>query len=492
MLQYNNITTPRAIPASRAKFFTLSKSYLRVLNGGGAPSSDADGRLTPSAMLFLSKWFLANRVAQTNNLPTEPNNQPPISPSPDSPVSSSETDSLEPSSSTPSSWLRPESDSIASCNAHQHDWSDLQLQYDLVSQTGVLGKRDLLAVALEKVKPTIGSCYDSYWGKQAAWDRYDSLASIMACSDYAKAEDFIRCGYSTFSCQDRLFCPRCCYNRLARRVGDEFGGAYGADKDVYYIVVSLSRDPDETHRLKFKDIGADEFYGLKHRVAVVPPGTESDNYPSADHRGYGVGFGEPHDLMQCRLLWSFFSETIREFTGMGSGKLFSGAVGGPELSVQLEPLRVIPHVNFISWSPGFSVDGARALRKFIRTKMRDSRQIESGLYPSVACHRLRSADDLHRVINYIFKPIDLAGAYVRAAEIVDYMPAALERMHGSLRMVPSVRVGLGMRGSRKDAHPLWWSAKRDTKERPRREVQAASEVRESDEPDSERARRAVR
>jgi hypothetical protein len=204
---------------------------------------------------------------------------------------------------------------------------------------------------------------------------------------------------------------------LARRVQDEFGNSFGADGEVYYIVFSLSRDPDEKHRLKFKDISDDEFHALRFR---------GDSSPYGNPASFGVEFNEPHDLLQCRLLWQFMTEAIREFTGNKRRRLFSGVVGGPELAVQFQPLRVLPHANYLCWSPGFSVDGARELRKFIRTKMRDCRQLETGLYPSVACFRLRAADDLRRVVNYIFKPIDLASAYTRVAELVNFTPADLE------------------------------------------------------------------
>jgi hypothetical protein len=52
------------------------------------------------------------------------------------------------------------------------------------------------------------------------------------------------------------------------------------------------------------------------------------------------------------------------------------------------------------------------------------------LYPSIACYRIASSDDLRRIVNYIFKPIDLAGAYGNAAERVNYMPAEMEHLNG--------------------------------------------------------------
>jgi hypothetical protein len=320
------------------------------------------------------------------------------------------------STTTTRTGLLPETASIKTCIAQQHDWSDLRLQYHLATYTTTSAKSDLLATVLEKIKGQVGSSFTNYWGNQAAWHRYDALASVIGCSSYTRSEDFVHCGDGTFACQDRLLCPKCCYNRLARRVLEEFGNAFTADSEVHYIVTSLSHDPDETNRLKVTDIGEDELHVLKHRVVSAQHGTVDGELD------YGVGFGGYDELLQCRLLWYFMAEAIQEFTGGQRGSLFNGAFGGPELAVQFSPLRALPHANYLCWSPGFSIDGARELRRFIRTKMRDCRLIEPGLYPSVACYRLRTADDLRRVVNYIFKPIDLASAYVRAAELVDYVP----------------------------------------------------------------------
>ena len=314
--------------------------------------------------------------------------------------------------------LQPEVPTREMCLEHQHDWANLNIQFPLSKHLGT-PQRDLLTVAMEKIKLTTGSSFDGYWAKQAAWQDYGSLASIIACSGYAKAEDNIHCGYSSYSCHDRLFCPRCCYNRMSRQVNEEFGDAFDADNEVYYIVFSLSSNPDETQRFIFKDVGNDEFHNLKHL------GT-TDGVTSHD---YGLPFQEGCELGVCRILWNLYAEAIREFSGNKPGKLFSGVVGGPELALRLGPLRVLPHANYICWSPGLAADGVRKLRTFIRDKMRNCRRLKTKLFPSVACYRLRTSEDLRRVIGYIFKPIDLAAAYVSAAERVNKMAVELERLN---------------------------------------------------------------
>jgi hypothetical protein len=422
---YNYNTIAQAFPPSTTEPISLDNRRLPFRNGGGAPLSAVHGDLLLSAGHGIVLQAPASRIESQHTQAIVTIESPVIVPA--SPAVSTEDRITEIPSDSPT---------LQTCLASRQDWSDLHHQLHIANYTRASERHELLSTIQQKVTAPVGSSFSNYWRKQAAWNGYDRAASVIACSDYSRREDFVHCGYSTFSCQDRLFCPRCCYNRLARRVLDEFGNSFGADGAVYYIVLSLSRDRDDKHRLKFKDIGDDEFHGLNHRGASAPF-TEVVNAGA-----YGVEFAVGDDLLQCRLLWQFMTEAIREFTGNKRGSLFSGVVGSPELAVQFQPLRVLPHANYLCWAPGFSVAGARELRSFIRTKMRDCRLLEAGLYPSVACYRLRVADGLRRVVNYIFKPIDLASAYSRAAERVNYTPADMECLNRDvnsfLKNVPDV------------------------------------------------------
>lgn len=303
--------------------------------------------------------------------------------------------------------------------ANRHCWCHLDLQLRHAHCCLTPHQRDLLAVVSEKIKAPVGSSFTNYWAKQAAWNQYGSTASIITRSTYAGAEDFVRCGYASFRCHDRLLCPLCCYSKLAGPVIDEFGDRFTADAGVYYIVLSLSSNPEETQRLIFKDVGEDEFRDLRHRDAVADGSLIPD---------YGLPFQTDDDLRDVRILSNFYADAIKEVTDGGRG-IFSGAVGGPELAVRFGPLRVLPHANYICWSPGLSIDDVRELRRFIREKMRNCRSLQTKLLPSVACYRLRTPDDLRRVIGYILKPIDLAVAYTSAAERVSYSPAALAQLN---------------------------------------------------------------
>ena len=283
----------------------------------------------------------------------------------------------------------------------------LGLQQSL--QSASAGRSDLLGAVLgEKLSDRLGSPFKAeYWREQAKWNRYDVLVNLVARSTYVRSEDLIHCGFLSFRCGDRLFCPLCCFNLLARVVADEFGGSFLAAQEVYFVVISLSHNPDEASRLVIRNMDEVDFDSLNHSG-------HGGSLIGARETEYGIGFETYENRFLSRLIWMQMSDVVRKFTGNGAGGLFSGAVGGPELAVQLSPLRALPHANYICWGSGITIDSIRALRRELRNRMRDSRRVPGGLYPSVGCFRLRTSADLQRVIRYILKPIDLAGAYLRA------------------------------------------------------------------------------
>lgn len=275
-------------------------------------------------------------------------------------------------------------------------------------------QRILLEILAEKLSPSTNRFKGEYWKNCADWRSYDSTASILVCSSYLGTEDFMFCGYAGFSCQDRFFCPYCCYRRYASPLEAEFGETFMSEGEAYYLVTGISSDPEETRRIFLVDGAPDPI--LRPSPGLAQPFARED---------YGVRFEAMGDLMPCRLLFEFFSQVMREFTGDGRMKLFSGAVGGPEVSVQLLPLRVIPHANFLVRAHGLSIDDLRKLRKRLRTLMRNCRLMPAGFYPSVACYRLSGREDVIRVCRYMSKPVDLAAAYKNAASLVDCRPAEM-------------------------------------------------------------------
>lgn len=308
--------------------------------------------------------------------------------------------------------------------AERHRCDDLDLQYRIASRTHPNSvEHELLLEAQRKFAGGVGSEYGIHWPKLKAARGYDKTLSLAICGDYPGRDDLDRCGYLSFSCHDRLLCPRCCYRFLAGPLVDEFGDVALAGMQAFYVCISLSADPDEAARFKYRDFERSDRDGVKGTGTYTPCRPED----------YGIPFATEADVDQCRTIWRIFSEVVHEFTGIGRHQRFLGVVGGPELSVQLGPLRVIPHCNFVIWISSFTEDDARELRRLIRAKFRNCRPLKLKAFPSIACYHLRTRDDLRAVLSYSMKPIDLAGQYARAAERVNYEPIDMAALNGDVK-----------------------------------------------------------
>jgi len=301
------------------------------------------------------------------------------------------------------------------CRHDHHLWSDLDLQLNHF-RCWPEEKQQLLKFAYHRVNYNLRDGSPGYWKRQRAWVDYDATASIIALSSYERQYDFLRCGYYSYSCQDRLLCPRCVYNLLAEPALVEFGDAYGADSECFFIVLSLSREPDEKKRLIFKDLTKSEMHQIK-RHGQFEQGRFAD---------YGIPFVDPEDVLQVRIYWEIFADAIHKVTGRMTA--FSGAFGGPELSVRFKPLAVLPHANYVVWSPGICDDDVRRLRRIVRDKLRACRRIKPGMYPHLAVYRILSREDLQRVIKYVFKPLALSFVYNLTASKLDHEPEQLMRL----------------------------------------------------------------
>ncbi len=291
---------------------------------------------------------------------------------------------------------------------------DLQLNH---SECRSPERRVLLAKIYRKVNYELDSGRPGYWNNQRRWKNYDQTATIIALSTYERRQAFCNCGFYGYSCGDRLLCPRDCFNLLAKPALREFRRAFHADNECYYVVTGLSREADEKKRLIFKDLTKSEMDQIKVSGCAEQDGLDN----------YGIPFKGPTLELECQAYWRIFHDVIHEFTG--HGKLFSGAFGGPELAVRFLPLAVLPHANYIVWSPDLCGDDVRRLRRALRNKLRGCRKIKLGLYPKVSVYRIQSKADFQAVIRYIFKPIDVGFAYAVAANAVGNDRQALARLN---------------------------------------------------------------
>lgn len=299
------------------------------------------------------------------------------------------------------------------CRADHELRCDLDLQLNHFNCWSA-ERRVMLDKIYRKVNYELPSGRPGYWNNLRQWKGYDETATIIALSSYENRWGFCSCGLR-YSCGDPL-CERCCYKRRAEPALREYKRAFGADNECYFIVISLSREPNEKKRLIFTDLTKSEMEQAK-LSGCTEQGLQN----------YGIPFSGVEPEAECRVYWRIFQEVIHEFTGRK--KLFSGAFGGPELAIRFLPLAVLPHVNYIAWSPGLCADDLRRLRRVLREKLRGCRKITPGVFPKLSVYRILNTKDYRAVIKYMFKPIDVGFAYRVATDAVDYEPELLQQLN---------------------------------------------------------------
>lgn len=177
---------------------------------------------------------------------------------------------------------------------------------------------------------------------------------------------------------------------------EEYGDCFGADREVYFITLSSSRDAREESRLIFKDLTKSDMEQIKVGVLADP----------ADSRG--LRFVDPEDYLQCQSYWDIQQQVIKRAIDKG---WLSGAVGAPELAVRFAPLGANPHRHYVVFSPGLTADRVREMRRWMKALIRQSRRISDKLQPSLAVYRITSQKDYEAVLKYCFKPIAIEQAY---------------------------------------------------------------------------------
>ena len=175
--------------------------------------------------------------------------------------------------------LQSDTPHAGDCSSARHIWSDLELQLQHSICCRSAQERELLVIADQKLNAYAGTSYGKYWRGQKAWSKYDITASVIACSSYAKREALICCGDCSFSCGDRLLCPRCCYRRLTAPLLDEFRDSHAADREVWYLVFSLSADPYEHRRFVFRDFNVSDVVSIKASQLAQPCSRENYGVP---------------------------------------------------------------------------------------------------------------------------------------------------------------------------------------------------------------------
>jgi hypothetical protein len=160
-------------------------------------------------------------------------------------------------------------------------------------------QRELLGLVPHKVDPNYHPGFTKLWAKLDMDHNYSGMANLLIRGGYDRAEDVIRCGQFGFRCLDRLLCPRCCWN-LGRRITEEYENSFCQENELYFLVTSLSANPDERFRLVCQYLPDHEFLGAK--PSVFQESAIVDNY--------GVPFADFDDLRQARILFQFYTDVI--------------------------------------------------------------------------------------------------------------------------------------------------------------------------------------
>jgi len=296
------------------------------------------------------------------------------------------------------------------------NWS--QCPSPLEIQTNVLTtiQRQLYGSLDIKINNRTGSPHFKYWSSQDVNNDYGGTASIVIRCDGPRFYDFIQCGYKRFGCGDRFYCPRCTA-RYALDLKGEFQSAVSQDNPSWYLVCGLSDNPDEGARIKLIDSNRCDYEQLKRPRFSEP----------VDTGHYGIPLSSTDAIFVSRYLLEMFRGAVKEHTG--PGKIFSGSIIAPEVALRFLPIRILPHVNVIAWAPALNLDDLRDVRRSISKQMRDSRRLPKGIYPTIYAQRIPTGEDLARVADYIMKPMNLGGPYVRAAELVHFDPIQMTQLN---------------------------------------------------------------
>jgi len=296
----------------------------------------------------------------------------------------------------------------------QYDWSSLPGQ---LLNRHHLGERDrsLLGAVYRKCYYERADGEPGWWNRQRQFHDYDARATIIARSRFEKKVAFCLCGYGRYDkrgyyCHQVRIGPRCHYHFRLRPILDEFGRAYRADREVWFVTLSLTRQEGDRGRFVYKDLEPEDW--KKHAEEGA-----ADVY---DQRAPALPFDLGLDYCQCQVYLGFFQRIMKESLEPG---WCSGAVGAPEVAVWFRPLSVLPHAHYVMFTDGFSEDRARDIRRRLKQMIRNSRRItDKKLYPSTAFYRLPTRKDYIKALRYCFKPVAVEVPYRLALAVGEPSP----------------------------------------------------------------------
>ena len=298
---------------------------------------------------------------------------------------------------------------------------DLQLHHEACCWKADPDRFDLLAALKRKVTYVLKDGKPGYWNNKAKWDDYDMLATLFVTSteDRCDRVAFALCGFPRqdgmrSSCNDVLFCPRCCFHRRTGPMLAEFGNL-PADLEASLFTFTPVHESDHQARLVYKNFEQAEWQQIAKRGLAQP------------FQHYGIPFERSgYSVDDCVFYAEIFRRVIDEAVDEG---YILGAIGSFELAVRFLPLGVLPHLHLIVFSRGLCKEHVQEIRRRLKQAIRKSRRLEYKLQPDVSVLRLRESKDYRAALGYCFKRLKIEKAYAHAAHCLDYEKEKMEMLN---------------------------------------------------------------
>lgn len=302
----------------------------------------------------------------------------------------------------------------------RHDL-DLQLHHKACCWAGDLDRFDMLEVVKRKVTYVCKDGKPGYWNNKAKWDDYDMLATLFVTSTEERCDRaaFALCGFPRHdgmrsSCNDVLFCPRCCFHRRTGPMLAEFGSLPN-DLEASLFTFTPVHESDHQARLVYKNFEQAEWQQIAKRGLAQP------------FQHYGIPFERSgYFVDDCVFYAEIFRRVIDEAVDEG---YILGAIGEFELAVRFLPLGVLPHLHLIVFSRGLCKEHVQEIRRRLKQAIRKSRKLEYKLQPDVSVLRLRESKDYRAALGYCFKRLKIEKAYAHAAHCLDYDKEKMELLN---------------------------------------------------------------
>jgi hypothetical protein len=252
----------------------------------------------------------------------------------------------------------------------------------------------------------------------AKWRGWDETACLLAFSEWAKADSYVKCaihapdGNPGF-CNQRTVCPMCVWQFFLRAYVEAFAPETGAFAKADYLFISISWTDSTAKRRRavYRDLDEEDFRKENPHSGLYRPVYSPRPFVADDG----------NDVEELRALAELQLTAITYLYSKHRPRLLTGYRAKNELAIQIAEFnRFLPNLHAIGTTknPGKHIAEAAFdyLRKILARLQRRT-IVRAGLQPDVLVLRIGTADDLIRVMKYVEKPVDILTAWRRALNL---------------------------------------------------------------------------